>query len=85
MRVVVISGRGLSADSGLPTFRGAGGLYVGMAAETFLSAATYARDPDAVEAWLDHLRHAANAAAPNPAHAGLAAYQARYPETRLFT
>ena len=85
MQVLVVSGSGLSADSGLPTFRGAGGLYEGMAAETFLSAATYARDPEAVEAWLDHLRVAADAAAPNPAHAGLAAYQTRYPDTRLFT
>ena len=55
MRVLVVSGSGLSADSGLPTFRGAGGLYEGMPAERFLSAATYARDPDAIEAWLDTL------------------------------
>jgi NAD-dependent deacetylase len=56
-----------------------------MPAEAFLSAATYARDPEAVEAWLDSLRAAADAAEPNPAHVGLAAYQARYPDTRLFT
>jgi NAD-dependent deacetylase len=85
MRVLVVSGSGLSADSGLPTFRGPGGLYEGVPAEQFLSAATYARDPDAVEAWLDALRAASQAADPNAAHAGLAAYQARYPETLLFT
>lgn len=85
MRVLVVSGSGLSADSGLPTFRGAGGLYEGMPAEQFLSAATYARDPDAVEAWLDSLRSAHDAAEPNAAHAGLAAYQARHPDTVLFT
>jgi len=85
MRVLVISGSGLSAGSGLPTFRGAGGLYEGTSAEEFLSAATYARDPEAVEAWLDTLRAAGSAAQPNVAHAGLAAYQARHPETLLLT
>ncbi len=85
MRVVVLSGSGLSADSGLPTFRGAGGLYEGMSAEAFLSAATYARDPEAVETWLDTLRASAHAASPNAAHVGLAAYQGRHPDTLLMT
>jgi NAD-dependent deacetylase len=85
MRVIVFSGSGLSADSGLPTFRGAGGLYAGLPAEEFLSAGTYARDPDAVEAWLDSLRAAGASAGPNAAHVGLATYQARHPETLLFT
>jgi NAD-dependent deacetylase len=85
MRVIVLSGSGLSADSGLPTFRGAGGLYEGMPAEEFLSAPTYARDPDAVESWLDALRAAGADARPNAAHAGLAAYQARHPDTLLLT
>jgi NAD-dependent deacetylase len=85
MRVLVVSGSGLSADSGLPTFRGAGGLYESLPAEQFLSATTYARDPDAIEAWLDTLRAANERAEPNAAHAGLAAYQARYRETLLLT
>ncbi len=85
MRVVVLSGSGLSADSGLPTFRGAGGLYEGMPAEELLSAATYARDPEAVEGWLDALRAAGDGARPNAAHLGLAAYQARHPDTLLLT
>jgi NAD-dependent deacetylase len=85
MRVIVLSGSGLSADSGLPTFRGAGGLYAGMRAEEFLSAATYARDPEAVEAWLDRLREASDAARPNAAHVALAALQRRHPDTLLLT
>ncbi|HKG93658.1 MAG TPA: Sir2 family NAD-dependent protein deacetylase [Gemmatimonadaceae bacterium] len=85
MRVIVLSGSGLSADSGLPTFRGAGGLYQNMSAEQFLSAEGYARDPDAVEDWLDRLRVAEAGAQPNAAHLGLAAYQARHPGTELLT
>jgi NAD-dependent SIR2 family protein deacetylase len=71
MRVLFLTGSGLSADSGLPTFRGAGGLYEGMRAEEFLSARGYARHPEAVEQWLDTLRAAAAAAAPNAAHSCL--------------
>lgn len=85
MRVLVLSGSGLSADSGLPTFRGAGGVYEGMRAEAFLSAETYANDPEAVEAWLDGLRVAGMDAEPNAAHRALAAYQTRHPETLLLT
>jgi NAD-dependent deacetylase len=85
MRVLFLTGSGLSADSGLPTFRGAGGLYQGIAAEEFLSAASYARDPDSIEAWLDQLRLAVVAASPNAAHVALADYQRRYADSLLFT
>ena len=83
MRVLVLSGSGLSADSGLPTFRGAGGLYQGSQAEDFLSADGYARDSEAVEKWLDELRILAARALPNRAHAALAQYQALYPDDVL--
>ena len=85
MRVLFLTGSGLSADSGLPTFRGAGGLYEGTRAEEFLSAANYARDPDSIEAWLDQLRLAVVAANPNAAHIALADYQRRYADSLLFT
>lgn len=83
MRVLVLSGSGLSAESGLPTFRGPGGLYQSSRAEEFLSADGYARDPEAVEAWLEELRVQATRALPNRAHAALADYQARYPDDVL--
>ena len=85
MRVIVLSGSGLSADSGLPTFRGAGGLYDGVPAERLLSAEGYRRDPESIERWLDRLREAANRAEPNAAHRGLAEYQAHHPDTLLAT
>lgn len=85
MRVIVLTGSGLSADSGLPTFRGAGGLYDGVPAERLLSADGYRRDPEAIERWLDRLRVAADRAEPNAAHRGLAGYQRRHPDTLLAT
>lgn len=84
MRVLALSGSGLSADSGLPTFRGAGGLYGCLRAEEFLSADGYARDSEAVVAWLDRLRAAA-AAEPSRAHVALAAYQTQHPDVVLCT
>lgn len=85
MRVLFLSGSGLSAESGIPTFRGADGLYAGMNAEEFLSAAHYAKDPDSIEEWLDQLRETVNRATPNAAHRALAQYQQRFPETLLIT
>ena len=83
MRVLVLSGSGLSADSGLRTFRGAGGLYQGSQVEGLLSADGYARDPGAVETWLEELRIQERRALPNRAHVALAQYQARYPDDVL--
>ena len=83
--VLFLTGSGLSADSGLPTFRGAGGLYEGLSAEAFLSAGYYRRDPEAVEAWLDGLREREAASPPNAAHVALATYQATHAGTLIFT
>jgi NAD-dependent deacetylase len=85
MRVLFLSGSGLSAESGIPTFRAVDGLYNGINAEEFLSGSRYAQDPDAVEEWLDGLRETVNRAAPNAAHHALANYQRRYPNTVLMT
>ena len=85
MRVLFLSGSGLSAESGIPTFRGADGLYAGMNAEEFLSAEHYAKDPASIEEWLDQLRATGNRATPNAAHRALAKYQRQYPDTLLMT
>jgi NAD-dependent deacetylase len=85
MRVLFLSGSGLSAESGIPTFRGADGLYAGMNAEAFLSAEHYAKDPAAIEDWLDQLREIASGATPNAAHRALGEYQRQYPDTLLVT
>ena len=85
MCVLFPSGSGLSADNRLPTFRGAGGLYQGVAAEQSLSARGYARGPDAVEAWLERLRIAVGAAVLNRAHVALAGCQALSPDTVVCT
>jgi NAD-dependent deacetylase len=75
--VAVLTGAGVSAESGVPTFRGAGGLWEGHAVEEVATPEAFARDPALVWRFY-HLRRAALAAVrPNPGHHALAALEAR--------
>lgn len=70
--LVVLSGAGLSAASGVPTFRGAGGLWRRHRAEDLATPQAFARDPELVWAWYDERRTTVAGCAPNPAHEVLA-------------
>ncbi len=76
-RLVVVTGAGLSADSGIPTFRGPDGYWTrggrNYRPEELATAATFRRDPDLVWPWYLYRRGVCRAAAPNPAHQALAA------------
>ena len=90
-RVLVITGAGISADSGLPTYRGVGGLYEGagtedgIAIEEALSGAMLRRRPEIAWKYLLQIAHACAGRAPNDAHRALAAMQARYPQFTVLT
>jgi NAD-dependent deacetylase len=73
--VVVLSGAGLSADSGLPTFRGAGGLWEGQRVEDVATPEAWARDPSRVWRFYQLRRAALRDARPNAAHLALARLQ----------
>jgi NAD-dependent deacetylase len=70
--VVVLTGAGISAESGLRTFRDAGGLWEGFAIADVATPEGFARDPDTVLDFYDARRRAALAAAPHAAHLALA-------------
>ena len=72
MRLVVLTGAGISAESGVPTFRDAGGLWEGHRVEDVATPEAYARDPDNVQRFYDARRHAVALTEPNPAHLALA-------------
>lgn len=72
MRVVVLTGAGISAESGLATFRDAGGLWEGHEVEAVATPEGFARDPDTVLRFYDERRRAAASAEPNAAHRALA-------------
>ncbi len=72
MRLVVLTGAGISAESGVPTFRDAGGLWEGHRVEDVATPEAFERDPDTVHRFYDARRHAAAHVDPNPAHLALA-------------
>ena len=78
--MVFLTGAGLSADSGIPTYRRDGGLYAGMRAEELMSPANFARDPGSIHAFCDDRRRALADAEPNAAHRMIASLAARYGE-----
>jgi NAD-dependent deacetylase len=71
-RIVVLTGAGISAESGVPTFRDAGGLWEGYSVEDVATPQGFERDPDTVLRFYDARRRAAASALPNAAHRALA-------------
>jgi NAD-dependent deacetylase len=72
MRVVVLTGAGISAESGLSTFRDAGGLWEGHDPMQVATPEAYADDPTLVQRFYDERRAALAGVRPNPAHEALA-------------
>ena len=77
-KCVILSGAGISADSGLKTFRDAGGLWEGYTVEEVCTPEAYARNPQLVIDFYNHRRRQANAAQPNEAHKALVALEPHY-------
>jgi len=71
-RVTVLTGAGVSAASGVPTFRGAGGLWRSFRAEDLATPDAFARDPTLVWEWYEWRRAMIAACKPNAAHDVLA-------------
>jgi NAD-dependent protein deacetylase/lipoamidase len=76
-RVTILTGAGVSAASGVPTFRGAGGLWRSFRAEDLATPEAFHRDPALVWEWYDWRRSRLAACRPNPAHDVLARWSAR--------
>ncbi|NIA00117.1 NAD-dependent deacylase [Massilia sp. CCM 8734] len=77
-KIVVLSGAGLSAESGLPTFRDANGLWNNFSLEEVATPQGWAANPEAVLAFYNERRLSAYQAAPNAAHQAIAALDAAY-------
>lgn len=71
-RIVALTGAGISAESGIPTFRGDGGLWKQYRAEELATPGAFARDPALVWEWYDWRRQIIAKARPNPGHFALA-------------
>jgi NAD-dependent deacetylase len=84
-RITVLTGAGVSAASGVPTFRGAGGLWKDFKPETLATPQAFARDPKLVWEWYDWRRQMIAKCEPNPAHRVLASWSKRLPNFTLIT
>lgn len=72
--VVALTGAGISAESGVPTFRGPGGLWNNYRPEDLATPEAFHRDPLLVWQWYDWRRQLLLKAQPNAGHRALAAY-----------
>ena len=84
-QVTVLTGAGMSAASGVPTFRGAGGLWKTYRAEDLATPQAFARDPAMVWEWYDWRRQLIAACAPNAGHRVLARWSAERTGMQLVT
>jgi NAD-dependent deacetylase len=71
VRIVVLTGAGISAESGVPTFRDADGLWEGHDVEDVATPEAFERQPLVVHRFYDARRAALTGVEPNPAHAAL--------------
>ena len=83
--IAVLTGAGVSAESGVPTFRGAGGLWRRHRAESLATPEAFARDPKLVWEWYDWRRGVLADVKPNPGHFALAELEKRSPNFTLIT
>lgn len=84
-RLTVLTGAGVSAASGVPTFRGPGGLWKDFRPEELATREAFARDPRLVWEWYDWRRQLVSRCRPNRAHEVIALWSRRYPVFRIIT
>src|SRR5580765_4024819 len=70
--VLVLTGAGISAESGVPTFRGPGGLWKNFRPEDLATPEAFRRDPRLVWEWYGWRRELVSHCSPNPGHLALA-------------
>src|ERR1700712_4140801 len=76
--IVILTGAGISAESGLKTFRDSDGLWEGYNIEDVATPQAWRRDPQMVQDFYNERRKAVLEASPNAAHYALAQLEAKY-------
>jgi NAD-dependent deacetylase len=85
MRVLVITGAGISAESGIPTFRGAGGHWRNLDPTKLATQSAFDSDPEIVWQWYRERREMIRRAQPNAAHRAVTQLSAQADECFLLT
>ncbi len=84
-KTVVLTGAGVSAESGIPTFRGEAGLWKNYRPEELANPQAFARDPKTVWEWYDWRRGIIAKAVPNAGHQAVAAVEKHFSDFTLIT
>ncbi|MBX3215171.1 MAG: NAD-dependent deacylase [Labilithrix sp.] len=84
-RIVFFTGAGMSAESGIPTYRGKGGIWAEYDYEDYACQRAFDRDPERVWDFHDRRRAAVRACEPNDGHRVVTAVQERRPGTLVVT
>ena len=84
-RIIVLTGAGISAESGVPTFRGPQGLWRSYRPEELATPEAFERDPRLVWEWYNLRRVSIARCTPNPAHLALARFALAHPALRIIT
>jgi NAD-dependent deacetylase len=84
-KVAVLTGAGVSAESGIPTFRSNGGFWQQHRFEDLATPEAFARDPKFVWTWYEERRRAIALVKPNAGHEALAALEKQKPVFTLIT
>ena len=81
--LVVLTGAGISAESGIKTFRDSDGLWENHRVEDVATPEAFQRNPDLVQEFYNQRRRQARDVVPNAAHFALAEFAAAHPEWRV--
>jgi NAD-dependent deacetylase len=84
-RIAVLTGAGISAESGIPTFRGQDGLWKQFRAEELATPQAFYRDPGLVWEWYDWRRNIIASKKPHAGHRVLARWEGHFPHFILIT
>lgn len=84
-RLVVLTGAGISVESGIPPFRGPEGLWRSFRPEQLATPQAFQQDPHLVWEWYDWRRGKIAPTRPNPGHEALVRFEARIPDFLLLT
>ena len=85
LRIAVLTGAGVSAESGIPTFRSNGGYWRRYRFEDLATPQAFARDPKFVWTWYEERRRAISGARPNAGHDALVEMEKRAASFTLIT